>query len=150
MLKFINYQLENDKKQSELERDISAVIKHRIPLNFNAFKTYSPQISEIIRNIDITDHSIFCTGKGQLNITNISSGRVLYSSTPEQEMQNEVEQFLQLAPVIHLNSPNPEMAEPLPAKVDVVMIWVWTGLSAKSITAKCPDKIFGNLRTRTL
>jgi hypothetical protein len=124
MLKFINYQLDKDTVQSELEQDISSTIQRRIPLNVTALKNFNPQLFDIIQNHDVADYSVFCTKESQLNIVNISNGRVTYSANPEQEMQREVEQFTQLAPVVYLNSgPDNRDAEPLPAAVDVVMMF---------------------------
>ncbi|MDX1677261.1 6-hydroxymethylpterin diphosphokinase MptE-like protein [Arsukibacterium sp.] len=124
MLKFINYQLNSDNAQSELEQKISPVIQHRIPLNFKALKQYNPQLLELIQRHHSEEYSVFCTKSGQLNLVNVNNGRVIYSATPEQEMQQEVEQFTQLAPVVHLNRVTADScAESLPAAVDVVMMF---------------------------
>jgi hypothetical protein len=124
MLKFINYQLDDETTQSKLEQQISPLIQQTIRSNLSAFRQYNPQLLDIINSHELTDHSVFCTKSAQLNIVNISTGRVTYSATPEQEMQAEVEQFVASAPVVHLASaPVGYQSEMLPAKADVVLMF---------------------------
>lgn len=124
MLKFINYQLGNEQTQNELEQKISPLIQQTVQLNLKAFQTFNPQILEIIQQHNVEKHSIFCTNSGQLNIVDIITGRVIYSATPEQEIQQEVEDFVRQAPVIFLDETcQGGDAEPLPAVIDVLMVF---------------------------
>ena len=124
MLKFINYQLDDETTQSKLEQHISPLIQQTIRSNLSAFRQYSPQLMDIINNHELTDHSVFCTKTGQLNIVNMSTGRVLYGVSPEQEMQAEVEQFVNQAAFIQLTGAESGFqTETLPAVVDVVLMF---------------------------
>lgn len=124
MLKFINYQLDDETTQSKLEHNISPLIQQNIRSNLSAFRQYSPQLIDIINDNELTDHSVFCTNKGQLNIVNVTTGRVTYGPSPKQEMQAEVEQFVAHAPVIHLTPVASDYkTETLPAKADVVLMF---------------------------
>ncbi|MDX5407656.1 MAG: DUF115 domain-containing protein [Chromatiaceae bacterium] len=124
MLKFINYQLDDETTQNTLEKQISPIIQQTIPSNLSAFRRYNPQLLDIINSHHLTDHSVFCTKDGQLNIVNITTGRVTYSATPQQEMQAEVEQFVANAPFISVTrTTGGEQSEMLPAKADVVLMF---------------------------
>jgi len=74
MLKFINYQLDDETTQSKLEQQISPLIQQTIRSNLSAFRQYNPQLLDIINSHELTDHSVFCTKSAQLNIVNISTG----------------------------------------------------------------------------
>lgn len=124
MLKFINYQLDDEKTQNTLEQQISPFINQTLLNNMDVFRQYHPELLELIGEHELTDYSVFCTKAGQLNIVNVTTGRVTYGITPQQEMQTEVEQFVSNAPVIHLTAAaSGYQAETLPAQTDVVLMF---------------------------
>ena len=129
MLKYINYQLDPDNaSQAQLEKDISAQINQRFKTNVAAFNQHIPSIMPILEQHAIQHYSVFCTKNGELNIVDFATGRVWYSDSPFEEVAEEVNQFCQQAPFIEINcaKSNKKPAwstEPLPANVDVVMMF---------------------------
>lgn len=130
MLKYINYQLDpDDAVQAQLEQDISVQINQRFKTNVAAFNQHIPSIVPLLEQHAIQQYSVFCTKNGELNIVDFATGRVWYSDTPFDEVAEEVSQFCQQAPYIdvypgsvHSNDRN-WPAEPLPAAVDVVLMF---------------------------
>uniref|UniRef100_A0A486XWB6 Motility accessory factor n=1 Tax=Rheinheimera sp. BAL341 TaxID=1708203 RepID=A0A486XWB6_9GAMM len=129
MLKYINYQLDSDDaRQALLEQRISAQISQRLTANITAFAQHIPSVVPIIEQHAIQQYSVFCTRQGELNIVDFATGRVWYSDTPFAEVVDEVQSFCQQAPYIDLtggksSDHNNWLTEPLPASVDVVMMF---------------------------
>lgn len=129
MLKYINYQLDSDDaRQATLEQRISAQISQRLTANITAFAQHIPSVVPMIEQHAIQQYSVFCTRQGELNIVDFATGRVWYSETPFAEVADEVQSFCQQAPYIDLTGNQAASdtcwpTEPLPASVDVVMMF---------------------------
>lgn len=128
MLKYINNQLLQDQlQQQQLEMQLSAHIQQRLPQNIAAFRQYQPALLPLLQAV-ATQYFIFCTRSGEMNITDCSTGRVLYGECPSQETIVETHSFWQHAPYISLaaaSKPTDQQlqTEPLPVAVDTVMVF---------------------------
>jgi hypothetical protein len=124
MLKFINFQIDNEETQNSLERAIAPSIQQRLKSNLQAIRHFQPHLLPLIEQHQLLENTIFCTASGQLNIVNVATGRVLYQREPLQEVAAEVNSFLQHAPCISLISVDTATTyQPLPVKVDAVMMF---------------------------
>ncbi|MCH8538547.1 MAG: DUF115 domain-containing protein, partial [Alkalimonas sp.] len=129
MLKYINYQLdENTAQQEQLEQEIASSINRTFTANMAAFKQYIPSVLDIVNEHQVQQYSVFCNRHGELNAVDFATGRVLYGEHPYQEISDEVDSFCRLAPYFDLNAePASEQGswqfEPLPASVDTILVF---------------------------
>ncbi len=125
MLKYINYQLsDDDSLQLEAEKKIAAAIQKTTRQNIDAIQTYIPSLLEIVNNHQLERYSLFCTSTGELNVVEFSTGRTFYSGQVQQEVQHEVEDFINAANYIHLKTEGAKAGiEPLPAQPDVLIVF---------------------------
>src|SRR5690606_16054266 len=89
---------------------------------------FMPSVLSLIEQHTIQQHSIFCTGKGELNIVDFATGRVWYSDSPFSEVADEVAEFCQLAPFVNVEQSSESIkndwpTEPLPANVDIIIMF---------------------------
>lgn len=124
MLKFINFQLDTEDKQKIIEQDLAPQIKQLLINNMQAMQQYQPHLSQLINQLQLSDHAIFCTKFGKLNLASMTTGRVVYQADPEIEVRTEVNDFIQSAPLTRLSTiADPDKVEPLPVSVDVVLVF---------------------------
>ena len=123
MLKYINNQLLQDQlQQQQLETHLSAHIQQLLPQNIAAFRKYQPTLLPLLQSV-ATQYFIFCTRTGEMNITDCTTGRVLYGECPSEEAIAEAQSFWQHAPYISLASApilagQQPQTEALPVAVD--------------------------------
>ncbi|SEH99727.1 Protein of unknown function DUF115 [Rheinheimera pacifica] len=130
MLKYINYQLDqDDAAQAASEQKVAVTIKQRFNQNLRALSQYIPSVVPIIQQHSMQQYSVFCTRAAELNIVDFATGRVWYSDTPSAEVSVEVDSFCHNAPYIELDSAagpiqadQPWPVESLPSQVDVVVM----------------------------
>jgi hypothetical protein len=142
MLKYINYQLlDDEEQQKQLERAVAPLISRNIRQNIDAFRQYIPTMLPIIEQHDLQQHSLFCTKEQQLNIVDFATGRVYYSAVPVLEVADELSDYFQKASYFCLDAPKdnqPWRSEPLPAKVDVMMVFgLGLGLHLVDLVSSC-------------
>lgn len=125
MLKYINYQLsDDDSLQLEAEKKVAAAIQKTTRQNIDAIQTYIPSLLEIVNNHQLERYSLFCASTGELNVVEFSTGRTFYSGQVQQEVQHEVEDFINAANYIHLKTEGAKAGiEPLPAQPDVLIVF---------------------------
>ncbi|QBL09901.1 DUF115 domain-containing protein [Rheinheimera sp. D18] len=127
MLKYINNQLlQDDMQQQKLETQLSASIQQRLQQNIVAFKQYQPALLPLLQVV-AKQYFVFCTRAGELNITDCTTGRVLYGEQPQKEVIAESQSFWLQAPYVNLNSvpilSSKAQAEALPVAVDTIMVF---------------------------
>lgn len=111
MLKTIRYHLSEDKsEQDKLEQQLESFLTKRFEDNRAAFQVVMPNLAVAFQESVIDDYGLFCNKEGELNLTSRSNSQVVYDLHPEQESKDDIEQFLQDAPVVNL------VGEQVPAK----------------------------------
>lgn len=127
MLKYINFQLMDDEQaQQLLEKDIAPVINRNIRQNIDAFRQHIPSLVSILQEHSPQQHSLFCNKKGQLNVVNFATGRVLYGIDSDVEIAAEVESFCKQAPFFLLDDTAIRLtwdSMPLPNHADVIIMF---------------------------
>lgn len=128
MLRYINNQLlQEPQLQQQLETELSVHLQQRLQSNLLAFRQYQPSLISLLNDVS-SQYFIFCTRAAELNITDCTTGRVLYSELPLQETLAETQSFWQYAPYINIKqSETIDVEQPanevLPFTVDTIMVF---------------------------
>ncbi|MDP4528328.1 DUF115 domain-containing protein [Alkalimonas delamerensis] len=128
MLKYINYQLQDDSElQEQLERNAASQIKKTLSANMAAFRHYIPSVIDIVEQNQVQQYSLFCNKHEALNIVDFATGRVLYGEHPVEEVRQEVASFLQCAPYFEIEGSSTIdgcwQTEPVPASIETLIMF---------------------------
>ncbi|MEP7702977.1 6-hydroxymethylpterin diphosphokinase MptE-like protein [Paraglaciecola sp. 25GB23A] len=109
MLKNIRLHLEKDEeKQDKLEASLAQSILETHHKNINSFARNIPSLSSLIKQPQLQNYSLFCNKHGEINIVDYGVGRTLYGFHPQQEILQQVNDFLGHAPYFSLSATNNE------------------------------------------
>lgn len=112
MLKNIRLHLEKDEeKQKKLEASLAKSILKTHHKNVNSFDRNIPSLSTLIKKPNLQNYSLFCNKFGEINIVDYGIGRTLYGFHPQQEILQQVNDFLGHAPYFSLSTTNNEHSE---------------------------------------
>ncbi|MCC5853789.1 MAG: motility associated factor glycosyltransferase family protein [Alkalimonas sp.] len=128
MLKYINYQLQDDSElQEQLERNAASQINKTLSANMAAFRHYIPSVIEIVEQNQVQQYSLFCNKHEALNIVDFATGRVLYGEHPKEEIRQEVASFLLSAPYFEIEGSSTDedrwLTEPVPASIETLIMF---------------------------
>lgn len=123
MYKSAGYRVFTDSaEQQKLESRFAPILHQQLQHNLQAFRQYIPAIADLLRGYQSQRYSLLCEKAGYLNIVDFSVGQVLYPDEPLAAAKQEVDDFIQRAPLICLSEPVSEPYQPLPDNVDVVVM----------------------------
>tara|TARA_R110001583_G_scaffold131271_1_gene282994 strand:+ start:4376 stop:7900 length:3525 start_codon:yes stop_codon:yes gene_type:complete len=111
MLKNIRLHVEKDEeKQALLEEKLATTILSTHHENINSFTRNIPSLLPLVQSPKLQSHSLFCNKFGEINIVDYGVGRTLYNFHPQQEISEQVKQFIKHPPYISLSKKTLEPA----------------------------------------
>lgn len=143
MLNLIGDHLHVDPDIQSLTEQYAALQLHQtLQRNLAFFKHFYPVVFQQVIDHKLSRYSVFCSKDGEFNITELASGRVLYTAKPELEVLAEVDSFCIAAPVIFLDE---QQAPPVIQLADtgevVLMFGVGLGLQLATLLKKAAPGI---------
>lgn len=125
-----------------IEQQALIQIKKTLQSNLVYFKHFRSEIYYNFLNNDTNRYSVFCTKEEKLNIVENSSGRVLYSNNPIDEISTEIKSFCSKAPFVSLNDiDNPSLTRSLPEKSVIFCFGIGAGLHLLSLLREAKPKV---------
>lgn len=125
MYKSAGYRVFSDNnEQRQLEARFAPLLYKQQQQNLQAFRQYIPALADLLSNYQSNRYSVLCESSGYVNIVDFSVGQVFYPNDPMLAAQQDVDAFMQRAPVIYLSKPSaePDLFSVLPPTVDVVIM----------------------------
>jgi hypothetical protein len=116
-------------KQALAELQNAVHLHQQLQANLLFFKSINPDLFQLIVQHSGSRYSVFCTKDMQLNLVEVSSGRVLYAENPALEATEEVSSFCKAAPVVSLVEADtyPSLM-PVPPAAVILLFGIGAGL----------------------
>lgn len=122
MLKDIRYFIdENVERQEQLERSWANTIEENRQASLNAFKQTMPTIYHTLKSANNCPESVFVNKDGELDIVDVTTGKVLYGYDVNKSIELHLQQFVSNPRYVSFSTST--IADHLPKNIDVIVIF---------------------------
>ncbi len=122
MLKDIRYFVDEDvERQEQLERSWANTIEENRQASLNAFKQTMPTIYHTLKNANNCPESVFVNKDGELDIVDVTTGKVLYGYDINKSIELHLQQFVSKPRVVSFSASS--IADHLPKNIEVMVVF---------------------------